>query len=64
MEKAEKLQKYKSLCNKNKKAIESLEEVLSQKKQLFSQQNINYGQVKQQYEIILSASKESIQYNS
>lgn len=61
---SEEFNRYKILCAKNKKMLESVSQHICNSPQFLSHDIYNYAQIKQQYEIMLAASKDSIDYNS
>jgi hypothetical protein len=60
----EELNRYRGLCLKNRKTLESLYSQISCHPEFLTHEIYNFSQIKQQYEIILAASRDSIDYNS
>ena len=60
MEHIDELAKYKTLCQKNKKDLEQISEHIYNNPDPFGCENQNYRQLRQQYDIILTSSKDSI----
>jgi len=64
MELSADLSKYKSLCLKNKKALEQLSKDIIRSGVIFGANSPNQRHLRQQYDMVLSTSKEAIEYNN